>query len=278
MCKKIAVLVSVALVVVLSGAVQAEMNYQAPQGTATIDGSMSAGEWDGAVEIDMSYPALLNPPLEGGSLIAAPTSATDLDVTWSMMWDSSNLYLAARVTDQDYVPVSDLAGNAHNGGDCMQLCFNPNADPAGVFADPGPSEAAIWDFVPDTTDNGADAFIHGGAGTGPVTALAIDGSFTGDGIFTPKGYIVEVALPWATVMAPVDTSYSPTAGDVHGIGFLAVDRDNDDSLSLILDFGSGANVIGTPSAWNKVTLVPEPATIALLGLGGLSLLRRRKHA
>lgn len=49
--------------------------------------------------------------------------------------------------------------------------------------------------------------------------------------------------------------------------------------TLISDPAGGSTVGATSSGWDaRITVVPEPVTVALLGLGGLALIRRRKVA
>jgi hypothetical protein len=71
---------------------------------------------------------------------------------------------------------------------------------------------------------------------------------------------------------------SPLSDDIYQFSFLA----SSDGLGSLLISGRSGGV--NPSVFlnaielSQVSIVPEPATFALLGLGGLALLRRRRRA
>ena len=237
--------------------VYAQINRDAPMGTPTIDGVISAAEAASQLVVPMVWPVDTGWEIPGN----AP-SAADLSATWYVSWDASNLYISADVKDnsQDW---TSAAGGPYNGQDTVQPTFNPHNDPGCGF----PACAAIYDLAIDNKDGtGAGIYRHGPSGwdASPVSVAG-----TKDGT---AGYVIESAIPWSTA---VGGGYTPTNGDVHGLSFILVSQTP--STQLYTDFGNGSNTIGNSSSWNSITLVPEPGTLCLLVVGSLLLLARRRN-
>jgi len=114
---------------------------------------------------------------------------------------------------------------------------------------------------------------------------------TGDGCFTdaigpfPPWYGWDPTMIWYPIISckeveiTADTTGAPVVGPV---GWVEVTYSGpvDVVVSLLGDGTQGGSwgADYTPATYSTgvVTIVPEPATIALLGLGALALLRRRK--
>lgn len=121
---------------------------------------------------------------------------------------------------------------------------------------------------------GFDLIRSGGSsigkiGTGSETAMSVllridfDASGTTDNIHVWGG-----ASSFATQPADSAASVTDTSGDIGTMMWLTVDLSNG---------GTATNIkLGTEFA--DVAGVPEPTSMALLGLGGLALLRRKSRA
>ena len=227
-------------------------------GTApNVNGTIAAGEWSDALAIPFDTVTVL---ANGGAAFQGGNGAApDYDATYYMKWDSSNLYIAVDVVDDSYIE-DPSPGDGTNNGDEAQLGF--------TLGTPSSGSAVIWDFAASTIGGGSaqihehDPWGHGGYGV-PV-ASQIAGAVGG------PGYVIEVAIAWA------DLGYTPVLNDVHSMYLISPDFDSD-GMTSTMSIGEGT-WFGEyiPPNMNTMTLVPEPATMLLLGLGGLALIRRKR--
>lgn len=225
------------LIIIAACTISLAVDYQVPFAAVApvIDANDLAGEWDGAVSIDISYPEIL---AAGGSSITGTPTHTDLSGNVKMLWDADNLYVYVRVYDDNMTFTKSYPG-PYNGQDCFQVAFNVLNNSSAVVLE----DAAIYDFTAQTAGGtGASVYCHG---VYNVSKLTVAGKQFAD------GWQMEIAIPWYA-------TYHRYAypGDRHGLGLLLVDYDGGTTLTNFLaDFGGGENTISDAATWNTITLV-----------------------
>jgi len=150
-----------------------------------------------------------------------------------------------------------VAGNAHD--------FLSNQVTGGFEPDPDPLSLTFGQVLvgnladPSTVNFSALAGNQFVTITQGVTLLA--GDFDGNGFVGIDDLNILLAN-WNTTVTAGDL----TVGDADGTGFIGVD----DLNILLANWNAGT--LPTPPG----TVIPEPASLALLGLGGIAMLRRRR--
>jgi hypothetical protein len=142
----------------------------------------------------------------------------------------------------------------------------------------GPSDTIVIGVVTDTTLLGLDAILEI---TGPATFVAAMSSIDSAQYGWDPGFPIEpIGLP-GKVIEIGGGNFSGNPGPRVGYALLHCDDLGDVVVTLSggqAHGGSSDINFQVPDFVGRVTIhqVPEPMTVALLGLGGLALLRRRK--
>ena len=223
--------------------------YFVPQATSTpaIDGTMSAGEWDDSVLIEMKYPEVTQSPQDGVLLYGETPLPALLSANVYAKWDSDYLYLAYRVFDNDKNWLT-FYGAAHNAQDATQLCWNLGNDPNAIYR----VEAIIFDFVAQTKDSlGPDIYDdRSNQSTDLLPNALIDADAN-----LADGYLIELALLWSDFN--YNAGYVPQVGDQHGAGLMLVDYDAGFIYDVMADFSDegafGSSAVYAYHTWTLVS-------------------------
>jgi len=201
--------------------------------TPTIDGTLSAGEWDDAKEIYLAMPELTTAPNVGGQKYEMPTHE-DFSSYYYMKWDATYLYVGIKVIDDA------LVFDAGYPDDHVTLAFNP------LKAGTVQADVAFYQMFRDYF--GASQIVMG---AGFNTAFDAINAVKANAV-QANGWSFEVAYKWSDF-----NGYSPTVGDQHGAAIMICDNDVADGLrdTFLFDSGSGdTTVLGLPSLYRVATL------------------------
>jgi len=200
----------------------------------TIDGDLS--EWSGLTGTNSSY-RVYN--------IADWDGSDDLDATWRVGWDDSQLYFAVGVVDD--IHVQEQSGNLIYKGDSLDIQFD--TDRNGDYGDGlSPDDIQITISPGNFSDIPESAFRFRGNSSGrivdypgTVTLVAARKS--------ASGYTVEVAIPWS------DLQLEPRAGLVIGIALNADDNDTVGEARLeVMKSHVPSRTLTDPSGWGTLQL------------------------
>jgi len=197
----------------------------------TIDGSFD--EWD----LDQNF---------ADSVVAGASNWTgdaDLSARATWGWDSTNLYLAARVKDDRYV--QNASGKNIFKGDSVEILIDTNV--SGDFY--------LRDLTADDFQLGMSPG-SGAPGNDPQAYLWYPNSQAGErqkvkigAMKTDDGYRIEAQIPWSTF------GITPVAGEHFGFAFSVSDNDNtSQNVQQSMVSNVATRVLADPTTWGDLTL------------------------
>jgi hypothetical protein len=198
----------------------------------TIDGDLA--DWDAN-----QYSA--NQIVFGAS---AWSGGADCSATYSVGWDSANLYLAVRVTDNTFVQLG--SGRTLFKGDSAEILFDADL--------PGDFNSSVL-----SSDDFQLGFSPGNFGSSAPSAyrwfpVSQEGSLSSVEVKsaeTDAGYNLEIRVPWVVF------GVSPVSNHHYGFALSVSDDDTSDSAAQqSLVSGVGTRVLTDPTTWGTLVLGP----------------------
>ncbi len=199
----------------------------------------------------------------------------------------------ASVANAGYTIDVSVPAGPYLGGETVQATVGltgaaePDVFARGVTFDFAASDSALglanWSWAP-AYENGQQicSIVPSLCGTGhfeDTDLPKVNATFLGTGLDAFN----QIAIPGngSIVLGSVDVTLPTVAGTytLDAVNNAAADQNN--GARLDHDFANPTTVHGTflgGTADITVAAIPEPATLALLGLGGIAALRRRKNA
>jgi hypothetical protein len=184
--------------------------------------------------------------------------------------------------------IASVNGKANGGGNYLyELLISPNLTLSGTDNQIQiPADLAVW------TDSGVSGTTGAALTAGKITAVgsasATGWAAPGVSYDDPMSYIIvgwssNLGLTWGAVANLITTTgLTPSVNTYFGTTAVALNFAGGGSVPLpainLWSNSTGTPGYGAPGALVLQEIVPEPTTMALVGLGGLSLLlfRRRK--
>ena len=200
----------------------------------------------------------------------------------AMMWDNDNLYL---LFQSDYGGWNGPNGTINFSADNLNVLLDPNTD--GEDNSPGGQDSYLLAF---SQPSGASDAVT------PFAEAHIDGNFGDQGGDWSKwggttiaqnndanGGVAEVSIPWSEFNVADGGLSHPTAPSVGDEWYFNLGRISSDGSNLLPIFShhSGQFFAERPMGVITFAPVPEPSSsvmVTLLGVGALSLRRRRRAA
>ncbi len=194
--------------------------------------------------------------------VEVSNTATDISFTFTLVGDILATNWGKYMIGIDTAPGGDTAGNGWG----RPISMNP----AGM-------EYWIGTWV--DSGNGAEQYAWGGAAWGPPVEATYNSPPNNDISITKTQFTAKVTVPLSNLGLSVGSSFNFDAySSGGGGGDSAVDALSSSTPS-ITDWGGPYNSPGN-SGLRTYTVIPEPMTLGLIGLGalaiGLACRRRRK--
>lgn len=169
----------------------------------------------------------------------------DVNATWRLTWDSSNLYIAVDVQDDTHVQTQ--TGNQTFRGDSLDMQFDTNRSNSPT--EPSPDN---FQFILSPGDFGGlppSAFRFRGTDNGQVLDAPGGHNVTLAAQSTAQGYSLEAAIPWS------DLNLTPAAGLVLGLALNANDNDTPGTaVQEVMMSHVPGRTLTNPSTWGTLTL------------------------
>lgn len=169
----------------------------------------------------------------------------DVEATWRLGWDDSNLYVAVEVTDNLHVQTQ--TGNQIFKGDGVDLQIDTNRsnDAAGLNLDNFQINLSPGNF----NDIPPSAFRFQGTADGNILDAPGGHHVTVAAQKTAAGYIIEAAIPWS------DLNFTPSAGAVLGLALNVNDNDQaGQAIQEVMKSHVSTRTLTDPTDWGTMLL------------------------
>jgi hypothetical protein len=224
--------------------------------------------------------------LEFGGSASATSSGTQANGKLAARWAPDGIYMLAIVSDDSMYngAATSPFDWIKNGMDAIEVYWNSD-DVDGTSVSPAPLQTEAQSYVLGDGTSSNSFFVQP---TGPTNSdwpwgnavpnVLPNGAIGQEDIYKLAngdpwpGYAYELFLPALDNTGLVASVLS--AGDTVGLDVTFASGDTTD-YSRYTGPGGDADPFDS-SGWSSYTLVPEPITMTLLGLGGLVMIRRKK--